>query len=42
MTLPAAVCRTWSGSNGLIMPCSAAMRRIHLSDLIDIAVLLPD
>ena len=24
---------TWPGSNGSIMPCSSAMRRIHLSDL---------
>src|SRR5712671_8015971 len=24
---------TWPGSNGSIMRCSAAMRRIHLSDL---------
>src|SRR5687767_10700608 len=25
--------RTWPGSNGSIMPCSSAMRRIHLSAL---------
>src|SRR5262245_15672716 len=24
--------RTWLSTNGLIMPCSSAMRRIHLSD----------
>src|SRR3954452_9477050 len=32
-TMPA---RTWRSSNGSIMPCSSAMRLIHLSDLIAI------
>src|ERR1019366_3587016 len=31
---PAAFCRTCSGSKGSISPCSCAMRRIQLSDLI--------
>ena len=28
---PSAACRTWPGSNGSIMPCCSAMRRIHRS-----------
>jgi hypothetical protein len=31
--------RTWPGSNGSIMPCCSAMRRIHLSLLM---LILPD
>lgn len=30
----------WLGSNGSIMPCSSAMRRIHLSDLMLMVVVL--
>jgi len=33
---PPALVRTWPGSNGSIMLCCAAMRRIHLSLFIDI------
>src|SRR5881396_2262692 len=31
MRWPSGAWRTWPGSNGSIMPCCSAMRRIHLS-----------
>src|SRR5436190_517460 len=39
MRCPSAACLTCPASNGSIMPCSTAIRRIHLSDLMLIGAL---